>query len=162
VANFRNLRVTAQRSGVTKSSSQAWRPSSREPSPEPPPRAPSNVPTLPAVEPATPAPAIRVETDRPYAVAASTPIPATPQNPAVAASAQVPTAPAKPCGRAGWLGFSDQPGQFTSKYCNAGCRMVGGDGSEFYFSHRPPCVKRMDQAIIMAQKEKRAGTTKSG
>jgi len=39
--------------------------------------------------------------------------------------------------------------------------MVGGDGSEFYFSHRLLWVKRMDQAIIMAPKEKTAVTTKS-
>jgi len=39
--------------------------------------------------------------------------------------------------------------------------MVGGDGSEFYFSHRPPCVKRIDKAIIMGLKEKTAVTTKS-
>jgi len=32
--------------------------------------------------------------------------------------------------------------------------MVGGDGSDYYFSHRPPCVKRIHQAIIMALKEK--------
>jgi len=38
--------------------------------------------------------------------------------------------------------------------------MVGGDGSEFDFSHRPPCVKGMDQAIIMG-KEKAAITPKS-
>ena len=39
--------------------------------------------------------------------------------------------------------------------------MVGGDGSEFYFSHRAPCVKGMNQAIIMAPKEKPAVATKS-
>jgi len=39
--------------------------------------------------------------------------------------------------------------------------MVGGDGSEFYFSHRAPCVKGMNQAIMMAPKEKPAVTTKS-
>jgi len=32
--------------------------------------------------------------------------------------------------------------------------MVGGDSSEFYFAHQPRCVKRMDQAIILALKEK--------
>ena len=161
VANLRNLRVAAQRSGVTKSRSQASRQSSRQPSPQPPPRALSNVPTLPVVEPATPAPAMRVEADRPYAVAASTPIPAISHNLAASASAQVPPAPAKPSGRAGWSGFSDQPGQFASKYFNKGCRMVGGDGSEFYFLHRAPCVNGMNQAIIMPPKVKPAVTTKS-
>jgi len=39
--------------------------------------------------------------------------------------------------------------------------MVGGDGSEFYFSHRAPCVKGINQAIMMAQKEKTAVATKS-
>ena len=65
LANLRNLRVAAQRSGVTKSRRQASRPSLRQPSPQPPPRAPSNVPIRPVVEPATPAPAIRVESDWP-------------------------------------------------------------------------------------------------
>jgi len=161
VANLKNLRVAAQRSGVTKSRSQASRQCSRQPSPQPPPRAASNVAIPPVVEPVTPAPAIRVETDRPFAVAASTLIPATPHNPAASASAQVPPAPAKPSGRAGWSGFSEQPGQFASKYCNEGCRMVGGDGSEFYFSHRAPCVKGMNQAIMMAPKEKPGAATKS-
>jgi len=39
--------------------------------------------------------------------------------------------------------------------------MVGGDGSEFYLSHRAPCVKGMNQAIMMAPKEKPAAATKS-
>jgi len=39
--------------------------------------------------------------------------------------------------------------------------MVGGDGSEFDFSHQAPCVKGMNQAIIMARKEKTAVPTKS-
>jgi len=39
--------------------------------------------------------------------------------------------------------------------------MVEGDGSEFYFSHRAPCVKGMNQAIILAPKEKPTATTKS-
>ena len=56
VANFRNLRVAALWSGVTKSRSQASRQSSRQPSPQPPPRAPLNVPIPPVVEPATPPP----------------------------------------------------------------------------------------------------------
>jgi len=105
VANLRNLRVAAQRSGVTKSRSLASKQSSRQPSPQPPPRAPSNVPILPVIEPATPAPAIWVESDRPYAVAASTPIPDTPHNPVASASAQPPPAPAKSSGSAGWSGF---------------------------------------------------------
>jgi len=141
VANLRNLRVAAQRSGVTKSRSQALRQSLRQPLPQPAPRAPSNVPTPAAVEPVTPAPAIRVETDRPYPVAASTPIPATPHNPAVSDLAQVPGALATPSGRAGWSGFSDQPGRFASKYCKEGCRMVEGDGSECYFRIGHPLLK---------------------
>jgi len=161
VATLRDLRVAAQRSRVTMSRRQASKPSSRQPSAEPPPRAPSNVPTPPVVEPATPVAAIRVESHRHFAFAASTPIPATPHNQVASASAQPPPAPAKPSGRAGWSGFSDQSGQFAWKYCNEGCHMVGGDGSDFYFSHRPPCVKRMDQAVIMAQKEKPALTTKN-
>ena len=50
LANLRNLRVAAQPSGVTKSRSQASRPSSRQPSPQPPPQAPSNVPTPPVLD----------------------------------------------------------------------------------------------------------------
>jgi len=85
VANLKNLRVAAQRSGVTKSRSQASRQSSRQPSPQPPPRAPSNVPILPIVQPVTAAPAIREEADRPYAVVASTPTQATPHHPQASA-----------------------------------------------------------------------------
>jgi len=153
VANLRNLQVAAQRSGVTKSRSQVSKQSSRQPSPQQPPPASSNVPTPPVVEPVTPAAAITVETDRPNAVAASTPMPPTPHNLEASASAKVPPAPAKASGRAGWSGFSDRPAQFTLKYCNEGCPMVGRDGSELYFSHRAPCVKGMNQAIIMAPKE---------
>ena len=39
--------------------------------------------------------------------------------------------------------------------------MVGGDGSELYFSHRAPCVKGMNQAIMLAPKEKPAVATKN-
>jgi len=161
MANLRNLRVAAQQSGVTKSRSQAWRQSSREPSAQPPPRAPSNKPIPLIVEAATAAPVIRVESDPPYAVAASRPIPATPHNPVASASAQPPPAPAKPWGTAGWSGYSDQPRQCASKYCNEGCRMVGGEGSELNFSHRPPCVKGMHEAIILAPIDQTAVTTKS-
>ena len=154
VANLRSLRVAAERSRITKSRSQALKQSSRQNSAQPAPRASSNVPTPPVVEPVTPAPVIRVEPDRPYAVAALKPIPATSHNPAASALAQPPPAPAKPSVRAGWSGFSYQLAHFASKYCNASCRMFGGDCSKFYFSHRPPCVKRMDLAIVMAMKEK--------
>jgi len=160
VANLKNLGVAAPRSGVTKSRSQASRQSSRQSSPEPPPQAASNVAIPPVGEPVTPAPTIQVEADRTYPVAASMPIPATPHNLAASGSAQVPPAQAKPAGRAGWSGFSDQPGQFASKYCNEGCRMVGGECSEFYFSPRAPCVKWMNEDIMIAPKEKPAVTTK--
>jgi len=39
--------------------------------------------------------------------------------------------------------------------------MVRGDGSEFYFSHRAPCVKGTNQAIMMAPKEKTTVPMKS-
>jgi len=78
VANLRNLWVAAQPTGDTKSRSQVSKQSFWRPSPQPPPGAPANVPIPPVVEPVTPAPAIRVETERLYAVAASTPIPAIP------------------------------------------------------------------------------------
>jgi len=38
--------------------------------------------------------------------------------------------------------------------------MVGGDGSKFYFSHWAHCVKGINQAIMMAPKEKPAVATK--
>ena len=154
MVNLRNLRVTAQRRGVSKSRSQAWKQSLRHNLQQPPPQAPSNIPTHSVAEPVTPTPAISVEADRPNAVAASTPIPATPQNLTASAWAQVPPAPANPLGRAGWSGFSDQPGQFSSKYCNEVCQMVGGDSSLFYFSHQLPSVKSIDQFIVMAPQEK--------
>jgi len=39
--------------------------------------------------------------------------------------------------------------------------MVGGEGREFYLSHRPPGVKRMDQAIAMDTKQKPNANPKS-
>jgi len=89
------------------------------------------------------------------------PIPDTAHNPAASASAQVPPAPAQPSGKVRWSGFSDQPRQFPSNYCNQGCHLFGGDASELYLAHRLPCVKRIDQAIAIAPTEKPNITPKS-
>ena len=58
------------------------------------------VAALPVVEPRTPV--IVVEDERPYAVPAPTPLPATPRNPTAFALATVPSALAKSSGHAGW------------------------------------------------------------
>jgi len=39
--------------------------------------------------------------------------------------------------------------------------MIGGRGSDFYFSHGLPCVNGMDQAIILVPKEKPNVTPKN-
>ena len=73
----------------------------------------THLPAHPAVEPMTPA--IQVQPERPFAVAAATPIPATPHNPTVPAA----QAKCKP-------GWGDSPGpsaQSATAYCSDGCRM---------------------------------------
>jgi len=161
VATIRNLQSAAHQSGISKSRSLTFRQSLGQHSPQPPPQALSNVPAPSVVEPVTPAPAIQVEADQPNAVAASMPIHTIPHDPVAPGSAQVLPALAKLSGRAGWPGFSDQPRQFASKYCNEGCPMGGRDGTEFYFLHKSLCFKKANQAIEMATKEKPNVTAKS-
>jgi len=126
VANLRNLQ-SAQRSGSSKSRSIASSQSLRHAAPQPPPRALLKISTPRVDELITPAPAIRVQAEQPFAVAASIPIPelVTPDNSTPSALVQAPPALAKPSGRAGWPGFSEQPGQFASKYYK---RLLNGWG----------------------------------
>ena len=84
------------------------------------------VAALPVVEPRTPR--IVVEDERPFDVAASTPLPATPHNPKAFALAPVPAAPAKPSGNTRWSGFPRPAAQSATAYCSAGCR-IEGEGS---------------------------------
>jgi hypothetical protein len=157
--SLQNLRQKVQRSGVSKSRSRGSRQSSRQPSPQPPPSAPEIVPAPPAETLAPSTPAIRLDPVRPFAVAGSTPIPATPRNPPASASAQVPAAPAKPSA-AGWSGFPGPSAQSATAYCSDGCRVVGGEGSEFHFSHRMPCQKGRYEAILLPAKTKPQATPK--
>jgi len=80
------------------------------------------VAALPVVEPRTPL--IVVEDERPFDVATSTPLPATPHNPTAFGPATVPAALAKPSGNAGWSGFPGPAAQSATAYCSAGCRIV--------------------------------------
>jgi len=113
--SVKNLRPSSRPLGVTKSSAiSSWR-SSRQNSPQPPPPEAvpatpsplprsSTVPTPQAVEHNTPA--IRIERERPFAVAGQTPPPTTPQVPDAFLSAIAPPAPAKPSGNVGHSGFT--------------------------------------------------------
>jgi hypothetical protein len=102
------------------------------------------VAALPVVEPRTPV--IVVEEERPYAVAGSTPLPATPHNPTAFAPPSVPAAPAKPSGNAGWSGFPGPAAQSATAYCSAGCR-IEGDGSDLTWTHRFPCLRSEGERI---------------
>ena len=85
---------------------------------------PSGAPATPAplvVQPSTPE--IRVENQRPYAVSAATPIPATPYNPAASTPPTVPLAPEKPSRKAGFSGFPGPSAQSATAYCSDGCRV---------------------------------------
>ena len=105
----------------------------------------TNPPAHPAVEPATPA--IQVQLERPFAVAAATPIPATPHNPTVPVPQTVPAAPAKR--KPGWGGFPGQSAQSATAYCSDGCRVEGG-GSDMVMRHRAPCFKEDREPICFA------------
>jgi len=85
------------------------------------------VAALLVVEPRTPL--IVVEDERPFDVAASTPLPATPHNPTAFAPATVPAAPEKPSGNAGWGGFPWPAAQSATPYFSAGCT-IKGEGRE--------------------------------
>jgi len=99
--SVKNLRPSAPPLGVTKGSSISWGRTSRQNSPQPPP--PEAVPATPSPLPPSsvvPAPqpveqntpAIRMERERPFAVAGQTPLPTTPQVPGAFVSAMAPPA----------------------------------------------------------------------
>ena len=101
--SVKNLRPLSRPLGVTKPSSISSGRSSRQNSPQPPP--PEAVPATPSPLPrsstvaAPPAaeqntPAIRIERERPFAVAGQTPLPTTPQIPGAFVSTIAPPAPA--------------------------------------------------------------------
>jgi len=104
------------------------------------------VAALPVVEPRTPL--IVVEDERPFDVAAATPLPVTPHNPTAFAPAKVPAAPAKPSGNAGWSGFPVPAAESTTPYCSAGCR-IEGEGSVLTWTHRVPCLRSEAEPIVL-------------
>ena len=108
---------------------------------------PSGTPATPAPPAAQPStPEIRVESQRPFAVAAATPIPATPYNPAASAPPTVPAAPEKPSRKPGFSGFPGPSAQSATAYCSDGCR-VEGVGSDMVVKHRAPCFKEDGEPI---------------
>jgi len=129
--------------GVTKSSSISSGRSSRQNSPQPPP--PEAVPATPsplprsstvpapqAVEQNTPA--IRIEQERPFAVAGQTPLPTPPQVPGAFVSAIAPPAPAKPSGNVGPPSFTTRSEALAPMgVCSPDCRVVA-EGSDIRYA----------------------------
>jgi len=93
-------------------------------------------------------PLIVVENERPFDVAASTPLPATPHNPTAFAPATVPAAPAKPSGNAGLSGFPGPAVQSATAYCSAGCG-IEGEGSELTWTDRVSCLRSEGEPIVV-------------
>jgi len=92
-------------------------------------------------------PAIRIERERPFAVAGQTPLPTTPQVPGGFVSAIAPPAPAKPSGNGGPSGFtrrSEVPA--PTGVCSPDCRVVA-EGSDIRYEDRFPCLKSDFEAI---------------
>jgi len=104
------------------------------------------VAAVPVVEPRTSL--IVVEDERPFDVAVSTPLPATPHNPTAFAPATVPAAPPKPVGNAGWSGFPEPAGQSATAYCSAG-RTIEGEGSEPTWTYRVPWLRSEGEPIVL-------------
>jgi len=155
--SVKNLRPSSRPLGVTKSSSISSGRSSRQNSPQPPP--PEAVPATPSPLPRSstvPAPqaveqntrfAIRIERERPFAVAGQTPLPTTPQVPGAFVSAMAPPAPAKPSGNVGPSGFSRRSEALApTGVCSPDCRVVA-EGSDICYKHRFPCLKSDFEAI---------------
>ena len=154
--SVKNLRPSSRPLGVTKSSSISSGRSSRQNSPQPP--APEAVPTTPsplrrsstvhapqAVEQNTRA--IRIERERPFAVARQTPLPTTPQVPGAFVSAIAPPAPAKPSVNVGPSGFSRRSQALApTGVCSPDCRVVA-EGSDIRYEHRFTCLKSDFEAI---------------
>ena len=154
--SVKNLRPSSRSIGVTKSSSISSGRSSRQNSPQPPPpeavpATPSPLPrslTIPApqaVEQNTPA--IRIERERPFAVAGQTPLPTTPQIPGAFVSTIAPPAPAKPSGNVGPPGVARRSEAVApTGVCSPDCRVVA-EGSDIRFSDRFPYLKSDFEAI---------------
>jgi len=152
----KNLRPSSRPLGVTKSSSISSGRSSRQNSPEPPP--PEAVPATPSPLPRSstvPPPqaveqntrAIRIERERPCAVAGQTPLLTTPQVPSAFVSARVLPAPAKPSGNVGPSGFTQRPEALVpTAVCSPDCRVVA-EGSDIRYALRFPCLKSDFEAI---------------
>jgi len=86
-------------------------------------------------------PAIRIERERPFAVAGQTPLPTNPQVPGAFVSAIAPPAPAKPSGNVGPSGFTRRSEALApTGVCSPDCRVVA-EGSDINYAHRFPCLK---------------------
>ena len=96
---------------------------------------------LPA-QPTTPA--IRVENERPFAVAQAIPLPIHEQ------AQQVTPAPQKPTGYAGFAGFPGLEAQSTRGYYSHTRRIVGGVSENLTFYHVMPSLKSPQDAIEQA------------
>ena len=101
---------------------------------------------LPA-QPTTPA--IRVENERPFAVAQATPLPTHHQ------PQQVSPAPQKPTGNEGFAGFPGVQAQSTKVYCSCTCRIVGGVSGNLTFYHVMPFLKSPQDPIEQAPRTPR-------
>ena len=113
----------------------------------PQPATPTTIPlvaALPVVEPMTPL--ILVEAELPFHVGASTPLPATPDNPTAFAPATGPAAPAKPWGNLGWGRFPGPAAQSVTPYYSAG-RRIAGEGSEPPWTHWVPGLRSEGEHI---------------
>jgi len=104
------------------------------------------VAALPVAERRTPL--IVVEDERWFEVAASTPLPATPDNPMAFPPPTVPAAPAKPSGNAGWAGFPGPSAESATAYCSPGCR-IEGEGSELTWTHRIPRLRSEGDPTVL-------------
>ena len=154
--SVKNLRPSSRPLGVTKSRSISSARSSRQNSPEPPspeavPATPSPLPRLSTV-PAPQAvehnmPAIRIERERPFAVAGQTPLPTTPQVPGAFVSAIARPAPGKPSGNIGPPGFTRRSEALApTGVCFPDYRVLA-EGSDIRYLHRFPCLKSAFEAI---------------
>jgi len=154
--SVKNIRPWTRPRGVTKSGSISSGRSLTQNSPEPPP--PEAVPPTPSPLPGSstvPAPqaveqnttAIRIERERPFAVAGQTGPPFTPQVPGAFVSAIARPAPATPAGNIGPPGFARRSeGLALTRVCSPDCRAVA-EGSYIGYAHRFPCLKSDFQAI---------------
>jgi len=91
--------------------------------------------------------AIRIERERPFAVAGQTPLPTTPQVPGAFVAAIAPPAPAKPSGNVGPPGFTRRSEALAPRGIGSpDCRVVA-EGSDIRYAHRFPCLKSDFEAM---------------